>query len=180
MIRLFAIIYILGFMLTACGRYGNPVPPSALAPTAPSKVKASVSSEGALVSWNLPELDRRGKRLKEIETIQVYRRKMPSVVGELAGTESAEPWKLLKEVEVKNFVSEKDNSTNPLGPVAKQSKVGSLTGSVLDSDIESGASYQYYVVATNQGGVSGIPSDIIQVNLRGEGEVLIIPNKKGL
>lgn len=180
MVRLFVIISSLGFILTGCGRYGNPVPPSALAPRAPSQVKASVSGEGALLSWNIPQLDRRGKKLKEIETVQVYRRKMPSVIGELAGTENAEPWKLLKEVEVENFVSEKDNSRNPLGPIAKQPKAGTSTGSVLDKNIESGASYQYYVVATNQGGVSGIPSDIIQVSLRGAGEVLTIPNKEGL
>ncbi|GEM_PF-6101491 len=174
MIRLFLLIF-----LVSCGKYGNPVPPSALAPKAPSDIKAVVNPNGAEISWNLPNFDKRGKRLIGLESVRIYRRKMPSVIGELAGTESASEWELQKEEQISNYVAERENK-DPLGAVAVKGSDKRSTGSFLDNNIEQGQSYQYYVVATNQGGELGTPSQILQVTFRGDGEVLTLPNKERL
>lgn len=174
MIRLFLLLF-----LASCGKYGNPVPPSALAPKAPSEVKAILSQEGTLITWNLPRFDRRGKRLTELETIRLYRRKMPSVLGELAGTEKEGEWELISEKLITDFVPKKDNK-DPLGKVAIKGSQSKSGGEFLDNNIKIGETYQYYVVATNQGGQIGSPSQILQVTLRGEGEVITLPNREKL
>ena len=104
---------------------------------------------------------------------------MPSVIGELAGTESASEWELQKEEQISNYVAERENK-DPLGAVAVKGSDKRSTGSFLDNNIEQGQSYQYYVVATNQGGELGTPSQILQVTFRGDGEVLTLPNKERL
>lgn len=171
--------------LIGCGRYGPPVPPSALAPETPKSTSARVEAPNTVViSWANPSNDRRGKGLLSLDGISIYRRKLPSV---LEVSESASDWELVKEEKITNFAAKSQASSAP-GPLAAVStnapKNESTNVQTLleyrDTLPTIDGVYQYVLHASNQSGVEGDTSDIFQVSMfkNGTNEVVVIPNSK--
>ena len=59
--------------LTACGKYGPPLPPERLAPKPVQQLVVKGGAEGVKISWDAPERDIRGKALQSLDGFRVYR-----------------------------------------------------------------------------------------------------------
>lgn len=168
-----------------CGRYGPPVPPTALAPEKPKSASVRVEANTVIISWANPSQDRRGKSLISLENVNVYRRQLPSVLQ--LSDSSPTDWELVKQELVSNFEAKasKGGAPGPLGvvaatPASKSSNQGGNLIEYRDTVSSGDGVYQYILQASNQGGVQGDASDIFQVSFfkNGASEVVVIPNAK--
>ena len=167
-----------------CGKFGPPVPPSALGPQKPPLASVKVENKVVVVSWGIPSSDRRGKDLISLDDIRVYRRKLPSVLE--ISQETDLEWELVKSNPVSDFVK-KNDETAP-GPLAGalQATAKSPSNQTValhefrDAIADSAGVYQYVLLGTNQDGVRGEATDFFQVSLFQDGtsEVVVIPNTK--
>lgn len=171
--------------LTGCGRYGPPVPPTALAPQKPKSASVRLEANTVIISWANPSEDRRGKSLISLEDVKVYRRQLPSVLQ--ISDSSPSEWELIKQEMISNFEAKKSKGGAP-GPLAAVAAAPSAKSSAQVSGLieyrdtlpSSDGVYQYVLQASNQGGVEGDVSDIYQVSFfkNGTSEVVVIPNSK--
>jgi len=167
-----------------CGKFGPPVPPSALGPQKPPLAAVKVENKVVVVSWGIPSNDRRGKDLISLDDIRVYRRKLPSVLENAQDADME--WELVKTDPVLDFVKKTDETApGPLAGALQATAKSPSTPSVAshefrDAIAESNGVYQYVLVGTNQDGVRGEATDFFQVSLFKDGtsEVVVIPNTK--
>jgi hypothetical protein len=171
MIRAQVFIALVG-LLGGCGKYGPPVPPEALAPSAVSGLAVSGSAEGVTLAWVAPELNQRKRELDSIDGYTVLRRDADADGnGTAEGDRGDRRFTELVTVpdthlEVQRELREKARAEGtPTSRVKVDPALKRFT--FIDRTPTAGAAYIYKVVPFNQGGVTGGVRDEYRVVFNG-------------
>lgn len=77
MVRLAAMMTLLGLVVAACGFKDKPVPPQQALPKAIDDLRADMHAQGATLSWSYPKETLTGRDVDEIDGFEVYRAEIP-------------------------------------------------------------------------------------------------------
>lgn len=181
-LRLTCIIFCLVFgTLTGCGRFAPPFPPEKVAPQAVNELTAVGTEKGILFKWTTPESDRRDKPLRFIDGFSVHRK---DILTNKDVTNDDIPFTLLAEIPdkaIEDRERRKEEAKN-IGAISRRVKLDPLLSAheYEDVTVETGKSYIYKIVPTNQGGVEGEVRQFVSVTFRGLTSDIAFPNAKEL
>ena len=185
MIRIskFAVLTGLLVCLSSCGRYGKPLPPEYLAPTAVQSLNVSAGLEGVKFAWEAPGNDRRGKPLKSIEGYKILRRDDDSGNSSNSDRQSnfqvvttVSDTHLLELERAKQAALAEDKPARRMKAPAESTKF-----SFMDSSVQSGKAYLYRIYPYNQSGVLGQSKQTVRVLFNGESsQVAMLPSPEDL
>lgn len=170
-----ALAFVLIFNLSACGRYGDPLPPEAFAPAQVQELTVVPKAEGLVFQWKSPEVDRRGKELDSLEGYSIYRSsdvdefedflRDPEELGEERA--ALEDTSVVVRDEKRKEAREKSLPSRRIGQSDELVKF-----EFLDSGLVPGTTYGYVIVPKNQDGVEGDYRQFVRVEFRGERSVV--------
>jgi hypothetical protein len=156
-------------VLAACGRFGPPLPPEALAPKAVEDLTAVARPQGVSFAWSAPDRDRRSRELKFIDGYRIQRKELsergdetnPDVVFEDVG--------FVKDnhVEVREELRKEARAQGKVGRRIQAPKEATQF-TFKDTKAEVGKTYMYQILPENQGGVKGVVNQIVKVAFRGD------------
>lgn len=158
-----AVCFISGLCLSACGKFGRPVPPEALSPAAVEELNISADAASVALSWKAPRKDIRSKELRSIEGYEVLR----ATVGGPA------PAQFDRRAFVEDIhLRERDRlqaEARAAGMPVRRVKVDpSLTAfRFTDTEVTLGSRYIYRVVPVNQGGTEGAVGESLALTFNG-------------
>ena len=65
---------VVGLAIGACGKKGPPVAPEARLPMPPSEARAYIDEDAIVVGWTIPRTRADGSALRDLSTLELYRR----------------------------------------------------------------------------------------------------------
>ena len=172
--------FVLTLSLTACGKYGPPLPPEALSPRAVAELEAIAASDGVKFTWRGVDNDRRGKELKDLGGYKIYRREI-NIAHEVSDkTDKESEYQLLATIEDKHIAELRRIREEALaaGKPARRLKVNDALKAFqyVDASAQNGTIYLYRLVPFNQGQVEGQVNKIVKVLFKGEASEIHLIN----
>ncbi len=175
-VSLFLLIWV-SCLLSACGKFGPPIPPESLSPRPVAALGVSADAQGVKLTWNASPADQRGEELKTMDGYYVYR----SVLDPLASPQARGQvsYELLGTIEDKHITELKRLREEALaaGKPTRRVKVDPTLESFefVDKNVENGKLYMYKVVPFNQGGVEGQFNQFAKVLFKAENSEITFP-----
>lgn len=162
--------------LSACGKYGPPLPPEYLSPRPVNELTATADQGGVKISWQNPSEDLRGKPLKSLGGYYIYRRvlegeltedrkkKTRGTAGIFGGKKDFVLLGNVPDFEIETLKEIKRKAQDE-GRTARRLKAPEnlKKHDFLDKDVQPGKVYIYRVVPFNQGDVEGGYKKVIRV-----------------
>jgi hypothetical protein len=180
--RCFAIC-VLCLWAQACGRYGNPFPPEALAPQAVGNLSAKASETSIILAWTAPRNDLRGRELSTLDGYKIYRQQLSAEV-----TAEAVPTRKRLEPELLAIIPDTHIAVRDElrvrareeGKLARRVRVDPelVNFEYSDQDVLVGSLYKYTIVPFNQGRVEGLTREAVEVLFRGRQSRILIGAKE--
>jgi len=154
--------------ITACGRYGPPLPPEVLAPKAVSGLHVQGEEAGIKFAWTAPRVDQRGKELKSLDGYRLYRKVL---VRPSDATNKDVKFLLLATIEDHHvdLREEKRREARAQGkPVRRiQAPTNATKFEYSDRAVVRGITYLYKLVPFNQEDVESVTPSITTVSFDG-------------
>lgn len=164
--------------LSACGKYGPPLPPEAVSPSTISKLEVKASDNSIAFNWEAPDSDQRARPLKSIDGYRVYRKQISkrgdiadadvsySLLGEIKDSHLVQLNKLRMEAEAKGQPTHRVKTDPNMSKFAFE-----------DPRLQLGAQYIYRIAPYNQGNIEGRVAKLVKVNFNGaKSEISMINN----
>jgi len=154
--------------LAGCGRYIPPVPPEMLAPKAVQNLTIVPSANGVTLSWIAPEQDRRGKELKSADGYSIERKEIVKRGDETDPSIRFTEVGFVRDLHIEKR-EELRREARAAGKVGRNIKSPAefTSFTFTDSTPQSGMTYIYQIVPTNQGGVKGQVGQVIRIAFQG-------------
>lgn len=125
-------------LLTACGKKGPLIYPEMLVPEPPASFSAMQSGDNIKISLAIPDKDRAGRKMRDIEGVKVLKLESPS--GQVPVCRDCTGYTLFK-----TFHSDMPGDTQRFGRQAV----------MLDGNVQQGREYTYKAVAFTKEGMDG-------------------------
>jgi len=165
------LIFLIILCLSACGKYGSPVPPEALSPRGVQELNVTAELEGVRFNWKAPDLDLRGKELRSMDGYRVLKIEGSNPLGQEMSIRAEIPDNHVSELQkLKKAAMEQ-------GKIVRRVKVDDQMKKFefLDKQVTSGKTYTYQIVPVNQDGVLGEASKFVRVLFKGDqSDILMI------
>jgi len=142
-------------LMTGCGKKGPLIYPDMLIAQPPQQLKVAQSGSALRLSFDLPDKDRSGRKLEDLEAILIGRR----VYQENDCVSCQDQYQALQKVD-------------PAFPAPAQRQGNRLV--VVDTDVRNGERYQYRLQTVQKGGIIGSATTTAMVKL------LVAPNSPEL
>ncbi len=123
-----------------CGRKGNPLPPLRHEPAAIKDLRAENQPDGILLSWSIPQVDGRQKKIQKIRVLRAE--------GAVSCKSCPGKWTLMAEIHLDS-------------PSPTQRRDGRIQ--YLDSEVSDGKVYQYRIISVTKSGGMSPPSNTVQI-----------------
>lgn len=133
-------------LMTGCGKKGPLIYPDMLIAQPPQQLKVEQSGSALRLSFDLPDKDRSGRKLEDLEAILIGRR----VYQENDCVSCQDQYQALKKVD-------------PAFPSPAQRQGNRIV--VVDTDVSNGERYQYRLQAVQKGGIAGSVATTAMVKL---------------
>ncbi len=163
------LILLAAITLGACGKYGPPLAPEALAPEQPQEMQVTADVDGVHFQWRASEDDRRGEELRSMDAYRVYRKR---IVNRADIINEEIQFDLLTEIPDTHVQVLKDLREKAIeaGQISRRVKVEDTltTFTYDDKTAEPGILYLYKIVPVNQGSVEGEVKQLVQILYRGD------------
>ena len=134
-------------LMTGCGKKGPLIYPDMLIAQPPQQLKVEQSGAALRLSFNLPDKDRSGRKLEDLEAILLGRR----VYQENDCVSCQDQYQVLQKID-------------PAFPAPAQQRQGNRI-IVTDTDVRHGERYQYRLQTVQKGGITGGAVTTVMVKL---------------
>lgn len=174
---------VVAVLVSACGRYGQPLPPESFSPAPVQSLEVVPAADGITLKWEAPNDDRRGKELKSLDGYRVYRTELSTEKTKKKAPGEDEP----EATDDEPYGEVADGHIAVRDQLRRDARAQGKIGRRVDVPAESkkfefkdtalieGKSYAYRIVPVNQGGVEGALKKAIRVRYLGaESEVSIV------
>ena len=133
-------------LMTGCGKKGPLIYPDMLIAQPPQQLKVEQSGSALRLSFDLPDKDRSGRKLQDLEAILIGRR----VYQENDCVSCQDQYQSLQKVD-------------PAFPAPAQRQGNRLV--IVDTDVRNGERYQYRLQTVQKGGITGSATTTAMVKL---------------
>ncbi|MDK9716620.1 MAG: hypothetical protein OEL57_01780 [Trichlorobacter sp.] len=133
-------------LMTGCGKKGPLIYPDMLIAQPPQQLKVEQSGSALRLSFDLPDKDRSGRKLQDLEAVLIGRR----VYQENDCVSCKDQYQALQKVD-------------PAFPAPAQRQGNRIV--VVDTDVRNGERYQYRLQAVQKGGITGAATTTAMVKL---------------
>ena len=162
------LLFLLVFNLSACGKYGPPLPPEAFSPRAIEDLQVSSKVSGVKFSWRSPSLDLQGEELEDLDGYFIFRRVAKNSAALVMDEEEFDEIARLEDVSVSEREERREVAREEGLPTRKISSKPELEYfEYLDEGLTPGVTYIYKIVPFNQGEVEGQVTQLIEIFFRG-------------
>lgn len=154
-----ALVGLIFFWFSSCGRKGSPVPPENFAPSAVRFLSAQSEDNFIMLSWEVPLTQANGVPLQDLAGFNVRRNKL---------IENEQPHFLFLEDVKVGLPSDvaRDEEKNKVSPTQPKIPEGSKY-SFRDQDVKAGEVYEYMVIPYNEAGIEGVVTNGVRVKFSG-------------
>ena len=168
-------LLILGLVLAACGRYGDPLAPEMYSPTEVKDLSVSADSLGVRFEWTAPKKDQRGEELKQIDGYVIYRKQVNDFARVLEDQGKFEKLAFLPDT----HIIERDRlraEARASGKVARRIEADpeKMKFTYQDTQVQPGNNYLYKIVPVSDGDVEGLVKNYIKLRFVGAGSNIIV------
>lgn len=171
------------FAATGCGRFGPPKPPELFGAKKVSDLEAKAAPDRLTLSWRSPDRDIRDKELKSLEGYRILRANEKDFRKREKLADYLEEIGYIEDSAVEEREEAREIARETPGTISRRIKIPEERRhfSFDDTSVQQGETYLYRIVAMNQGGVKGDPSDIVKVFFKGEAsEVFMVKDENAL
>ncbi len=164
-------------LVTGCGRYGSPIAPEEVSPSAVLDLEVLPELQGIHFKWKAPANDQRGKELKFIDGYRIYRKTLERPSDLVDDSVEFEEVAMVDDTHLEVLRSRREEAQ----AAGKPSRLISVEEDLkkfefTDVSVQAGGMYAYQIVPVNQGGVEGALAEVIRIVFRGpSSEVIRIP-----
>lgn len=172
---LFCLFMLLAFQL-GCGKKSYPKPPEDSAPAAVRFLQISPTVDSIVLKWQAPLEKANGGELKDLAGFIIERSDYQK--GEIPDFKQISELRLQTEEELskttdKEKKTEKDEEgSGKLFSVKKQAPKTVEEYNYIDSNVQIGKQYEYFVVPFNENGIEGPIASILRVTFTGESSLI--------
>lgn len=150
--------------ICGCGKYGPPVPPEYLAPSAVVDLSIQGSEQGVKFAWKSPQRDLRNHELKYLDGYRLYRSTLENPRELL---QASRRFELLSTIQDTHLVAleEARAALRAEGKPSHRARPDAAKThfEFLDSSVKEGSKYLYKLVPFNQSNVEGSAFSIFEV-----------------
>jgi predicted small lipoprotein YifL len=148
--RRILIITIFAFSLVACGKKGALLYPDMLVPAAPANTVASQIGSTVKLQFLLPETDRSGRRLLDLEGVKINKLESGSTNVQVC-TSCMTEYRLFRKLYLDLLPDGTERHGNRI--------------ILLDDEVSAEKSYSYVVVPFSKGGIDGLASPQVSIQV---------------
>ncbi len=172
--KIFLVIALL-IATSACGRYGDPLPPESYSPSEVRNLVVTADALAVNFKWSAPKKDQRGKELEQIDGYAVYRKQIDNFERLLDEDARFDKIGFVQDI----HILERDKlraEARKVGKVGRRIEVEAekMDFVFADTTVKPGLNYVYKITPISQTEVEGLVKSYIKLRFLGAASTIVI------